>query len=266
MRQYILPKTFKGESSLVLKGKESQYLSKVLRLKEGQHILGRDHEGKAYQLTVDRISNRECTLSCQQVEEDASVQTTDALPSYTGPYPNLTLMQCLCKGKKEEQIVRQATEIGTREIVLIQSRYCVPDLSGKREKALDNRFQRLDRQVKEALQQSGSPVPTEIVPKVIALTEIPKWWNNRGPALFFHQSKRQETQKTLHELIEEIPIETPIALLVGPEGGLSEEECIFLEDAGFHPVLLRTNILRSETAGMYALSAIQTIMTEKKNY
>jgi 16S rRNA (uracil1498-N3)-methyltransferase len=47
---------------------------------------------------------------------------------------------------------------------------------------------------------------------------------------------------------------------------LSEEECIFLEDAGFHPVLLRTNILRSETAGMYALSAIQTIMTEKKNY
>lgn len=265
MRQYILPKTFKGESSLTLKGKESQYLSKVLRLKEGQHILGRGQDGKSYQLTIEKIEKQECRLSCMELKEDASVQTTDALPSYAGPYPNLTLMQCLCKGKKEDQIVRQATEIGVREIVLVQSRYCVPDLSSKSEKALGNRFERLDRQVKEALQQSGSPISTEMVPEVITLSEIPKWWNNRGPALFFHQSKRQETQKTLHDLVESLPMETPIALLVGPEGGFSEEECIFLEDAGFHPVLLRTNILRSETAGIYALSAIQTIMTEKKN-
>ncbi len=265
MRQYVLPKkTFKGESSLTLKGKESQYLSKVLRLKEGQHILGRGQDGKSYQLTIEKIGKQECILSCIEVKEDASVQTTDALPSYTGPYPNLTLMQCLCKGKKEDQIVRQATEIGTKEIVLVHSRYCVPDLSSKSEKALGNRFERLDRQVKEAMQQSGSPISTEIVPEVITLSELPKWWNNRGPALFFHQSKRQETQKTLHDLVESLPMKTPIALLVGPEGGFSEEECIFLEDAGFHPVLLRTNILRSETAGIYALSAIQTIMTEKK--
>ncbi len=263
MRQYVLPKTFRGEPSLVLKEKESQYLSKVLRLKEGQQILGRDQEGKVYQLTIEKISKQQCTLSCHQVKEDASVQTTDALPSYSGPYPNLTLMQCLCKGKKEDQIVRQATEIGTREIMLIQSRYCVPNLSSKNEKALGNRFERLNRQVKEAIQQSGSPIPTEIIPEVITLSELPTWWNNRGPVLFFHQSKRYETQKTLHEIVGNLPIETPIALLVGPEGGFSEEECTTLEDAGFHPVLLRTNILRSETAGIYALSAIQTIMTEK---
>lgn len=263
MRQYILPKTFKGEDSLVLRGKESQYLSKVLRLKEGQHILGRDQTGKTYQLTIEKIGKQECRLSCIAVDEDASVQTTDALPSYTGPYPNLTLMQCLCKGKKEEQIVRQATEIGVREIVLVQSRYCIPDLSGKSEKALGNRFERLDRQVKEALQQSGSPLSTEIHPEIIPLTELSKWWENRGPALFFHQSNRNESQKTLHELLESLPIDTPIALLVGPEGGFNEEECSALEDEGWNPVLLRTNILRSETAGIYALSAIQTIMTEK---
>ncbi len=263
MRQYVLPRTYQGEETLILKGKESQYLNKVLRLKEGQQILGRDLKGNTYQLTIVGQDKDECRLSCMRIEESASAQTTDTLPSYGGPYPHLVLLQCLCKGKKEEQIVRQATEIGVRQITLVQSKYCVPDLTGKGDKAFKNRLERLEKQRKEALQQSGSPIPTEITQEILPLFDLPRWWNNRGVALFFHQKNRKEAQKTLHELLSPLSLETPIAVLVGPEGGFSDDECQFLENAGFHPVLLRTNILRSETAGIYALSAIQVIMTEK---
>ncbi|MGH0053218.1 MAG: RsmE family RNA methyltransferase [Sphaerochaetaceae bacterium] len=262
MRQYILPETYNGAPSLVLRGKESQYLSRVLRLKKGQQILGRDREGTTYQLTLQQIDKTSCTLLCQKIEGDTTVYSTDVLPSFCGPYPNLVLMQCVCKGKKEEQIIRQATEIGVSQIVLIQSSYCVPDRLDKDEKAITARFDRLNRQVKEALQQSGSPIPTELVPQVVPLSDLPHWWNNRGPVLFFHQSVRTEKQKSFGEYIRTSSMETPIALLVGPEGGFSEEECTFLETAGFHPVLLKTNILRSETAGLYALSALQVHMTE----
>lgn len=105
MRQYLLPPGYQGESSLVLEGKESQYLTKVLRLKVGQQILGRDAKGKRYVLKFIDIVRHSCTLSCTVAEDQDLVQSIDELPSYQGPYPNLILLQCLCKGKKEEQIV-----------------------------------------------------------------------------------------------------------------------------------------------------------------
>lgn len=250
---------------MVLEGKESQYLTKVLRLKVGQQILGRDAKGNRYVLKLTDIARHSCTLSCTVAEAQDSVQSTDELPSFQGPYPNLVLLQCLCKGKKEEQIVRQATEIGVHTIALVSSRYCVTDLSDKKESALASRFERLEAQIKEAIQQSGSPVPTQLERNVIPLSELPSWWGNRGLGLFFHQSSRPHMQQTLASLVHTLPFQTPIAVLIGPEGGFSDEECLFLEDHGFTAVLLKTNILRSETAGIYALSALQVLMTESHN-
>jgi len=265
MRQLVLPRSYQGGPHLELEGKESQYLTKVLRLKRGQQILGRDTEGRKYLLTLIEITSHSCILSCQQVEQNMQVQTTDALPSYQGPYPNLVLLQCLCKGRKEEQIFRQATEIGAATLALVSSRYCVTDLSDKKEKAVHARFERLEIQIKEALQQSGSPVPTQLVSQVLDLQDVPSWWADRGLAIFFHQSTRSESQKTLTSLLEAHPIEKPVCVLIGPEGGFSNEECTFLEQSGFYPVVLKTNILRSETAGVYALSAIQVLLTETYN-
>ena len=263
MRQYILPSSYQGEPTLILEGKESQYLNRVLRLRIGEQFLGRDSKGNKYQLTMESITKKGCTISCQKVDQEQDIASTDALPSYQGPFPNLVLLQCLCKGKKEEQIVRQATEIGVSTIALVESRYCIPDLSEKKEKATQTRLERLQAQIKEALQQSGSAVPTQLENQVLPLSQLPSWWENRGLALFFHQSKCTDEQKTLSQLVLDYPIDKPIAVLVGPEGGFSEEECTFLQTSGFKPVLLRTNILRCETAGIYALSALQVLLTEK---
>ena len=263
MRQYLLPQSYRGEETLYVQGKESQYLTKVLRLKVGQQMLGRDQKGEVYQLTLIQIEKNQCLLSCKKQAEAKSVQSTDSLPSYQGPYPKLVLLQCLCKGKKEEQIVRQATEIGVSSIALVQSRYCVVDLSDKKEAGLQARFDRLDTQIKEAIQQSGSPVPTTLTRKVLSLSELPQWWNNQGLAIFFHQSSRKNPQETLSSLLSSYPMDKSIAVLIGPEGGFSDEECDFLEANHFEPVLLKTNILRSETAGIYALSAIQVLLTEQ---
>lgn len=265
MRQYVLPQSYRGTPFLELEGKESQYLTRVLRLKVGQQILGRDCQGVKYLLTIKEIRDQSCMLSCQQVDQMEAVETTDTLPSYQGPYPNLVLLQCLCKGKKEEQIFRQATEIGATTLALVSSRYCVADLSEKKDKAVQARFERLESQIKEALQQSGSPIATHLVKQVLDLQEVPPWWNNRGLAIFFHQSTRSEEQQTLTSLLKDYNLDKPVCVLIGPEGGFSDEECSFLERSDFKPVLLRTNILRSETAGIYALSAIQVLLTEAQN-
>lgn len=264
MRLYLLPETFDGQRELEITGKECQYLTRVLRLQQGQRFAGRDTAGKVWDLTLLSVGKGSCRVSCLPAAADGPQEATDALPAYQGPLPHLFLFQCLCKGKKLEQIVRQATEIGAQEIVPVQSRFCVVDMSNKKQDSLASRTERLDAMIKEAVQQSGSRVPTS-VSKPIRFSDIPAYWNGRGLGLFFHQSG-MDGQESLTSLVRdyrrERGPEASIAIVVGPEGGLAPEETELLAKAGFLPVLLKTNILRAETASVYALSAVQTLMTE----
>lgn len=264
MRQYLLDSSFTGEQkNLILTDKESQYLTKALRLKVGDRLLGRDRAGKTWLLKLEQIGKNSCILSVSPSGEDEEEVATDSLPSYKGKYPRIFLYQCLCKGKKNEMIVRQATEIGVEEITLVQSKFCVKEFSHKRDNSLGAQKDRLEGQIKEAIQQSGSPIPTHLSEEVIALSDLPQQWGNKGPFIFFHQSARAQ-QQSLPQLLSTIQSDTPIAMLIGSEGGLSDDECAFLEGSGFTPVMLKGNILRSETAAIYALSTIQVLMAENQ--
>lgn len=262
MRQYLLDNSFTGDQDkVVLTDKESQYLTKVLRLKVGDRILGRDRKGKTWLLEIEQIGKNSCILAVSPPGESEVAVATDALPSYKGSYPHISLYQCLCKGKKNEMIVRQATEIGVEEITFVQSTYCVKDFSSKKGNLLGPQKDRLESQIKEAIQQSGSPIPTHLGEEYIALADIPAHWKNKGPFIFFHQSSRGE-QRSLPQLLATLPSDSPIGILIGSEGGLSDQECELLENAGFSAVMLKGNILRSETAAIYALSTIQVLLTE----
>ena len=71
-----------------------------------------------------------------------------------------------------------------------------------------------------------------------------------------HQSLL-ENSKTLFEVIKG---QTEISLFIGSEGGFSDEECLAFENEGGNAVLLKTNILRAENAGLYTVGAIQTFL------
>ncbi|HOE84279.1 MAG TPA: RsmE family RNA methyltransferase [Sphaerochaeta sp.] len=253
MRQFILPQSYDGAGDLVLNAKESRYLTRVLRLGVGDEIIARDRDGKTRMMAITASEAGICTLSASE-----SGVNTDTLPAYRGPSANLVLMQCLLKGRKEDDVVRQATEIGVTSIVLVQSRHCVPDAKERG----TGRIDRLKAKVREALQQSGSAIPTQLEERIIPLLELPAWWAGRGKVLFFHQSE-QDQQQSLSAIAGDIDIDEPVGVLIGPEGGFSDEECRFLSQNGFIPVLLKTNVLRSETAAIYALSALQVLLNDR---
>jgi 16S rRNA (uracil1498-N3)-methyltransferase len=263
MRLYLLPKEFSGEPLLRLDGKEAHYLTKVLRMKEGSRFAGRDHKGRLWDLEVTHKDRNTCSLSCSLAGEGV-LETSDALPAYAGPFVDISLYQCLCKGKKMEQIVRQATELGTTRIIPVQSANSVVDLSKKEIDELTEKKDRLQAMVKEAIQQSGSTIPTTIE-RTIPLSQVIADWKGRGLGLFFHQlpiSEQQSLASIVATYAKKNGSTAPIAVLIGPEGGLSEDEVQILLQAGFKPILLKTNILRAETAAIYALSVIQVVMLE----
>lgn len=252
MRQYVLPSSYKGENFLTLEKKDSQYFIKVLRLKKGDKIIARGEDGKIYQLTLLDYDKTSCTLSSIPISSIEDGESTDSLPSFKGKYPKIHLFQCTCKGKKNDGIVRMATEMGVTSITLVQSKHCISKKDNK-----DNN--RLETIIKEAKQQSGSPIPTTFG-GVIKIQDLPKVWKDK--LIFFHQTGL-DNQKDLNTLLTNFPIDKPIGILIGPEGGLSDDECNILINSGFDPVLLKTNILRAETASICAISAIHTLLMEK---
>ena len=161
-----MPSDYDGSPSLELTGKDFNYLIRALRLKEGQKIMGRDRNGCLWDLCITHIGRSSCTLSSRKTESASS--RTDALPE-SRPLRPIILYQCLPKGRKADDIIKKATEAGVRDIVLVRSANCVANLEGKEE----SRLGRYDALVAEAIQQSGSLVPTKVY-GVIGIEDIPR--------------------------------------------------------------------------------------------
>ena len=80
--------------------------------------------------------------------------------------------------------------------------------------------------------------------------------------MFFHQDVLDNG--TLHEYLSSSP--PRISLIIGSEGGLSDRETDVLRGKKYKSVYLKTNVLRAETAALYEVSAVQTILLESDNW
>jgi len=244
MRLFILPSSFQGEEMVRLEGKEYHYLVRVLRKSEGDSFNASDGKGTLYYATVEEITPSVCTLR---------VQRRGPLER---PFPEITLFQCVPKGKKLDLVVRQAVELGVSRVVPVVSRFSVPRWDSPEEK-----IKRLRRIAKEAAQQCGSLEVPEILDP-LPLGAVVEFFQPKEPerlGLFFHQAPLART--TLHQYLS--IYRKAVALVIGPEGGLAKEEVTSLEEGGFFPAYLGPSVLRTETAPVFAVAAVQIILLER---
>lgn len=246
MRLFLLPETYTGGSSLILGGKDFHYLIRVLRYKKGTEFSGRDTQGNLFILKILKIFENSCNLKVKKSENDFK------------ELPEIIIYQCVCKGRKMDQIIRQATETGVSEIIPVASDFSVSKMDSEKSAKID----RWNNIIREAVQQSGSLVNTKIGKSVIIdkLVEINSSAGDLG--LFFHQKVLDSG--SLHEYLNSGT--GKIYLVVGPEGGLSDRETGILLNKGFKSIYFKTNILRAETAAIYGISAVQTILLESNNW
>ena len=169
---------------------------------------------------------------------------------------DIVLLQWILKGAKTDLVVRQATEAGVRTIVPVIGDFSI---AKKQNPAQLERYRRI---IREARQQSGSSIDTiilEPVPLTDALTILPQLVPAHG-AVFGMCSERSETSVSVHMLLSGKP--SAIVLAIGAEGGISIAERAMLGAAGFQTIHFNTNVLRAETAAVYAIAAAQTIINE----
>jgi 16S rRNA (uracil1498-N3)-methyltransferase len=275
MRQLVLPGDRSGDARFALDAKTSRYLLKVLRLSRGDGFPAIDAEGNTYACAIVDDAPGAAVIglkptaggalpAAEAAREGASTASSSDLAG-SGAFPRIALIQCLPKGPKLDLIIRQAVEAGVEAVFPLQTRYCVVRERG--EKDIADKLERRRAIVREALQQSGSTVRTKILP-VSTIASLPAALSAEGFApqasrcLMFHE--RPLAEKSLHEYCAGEP--QPTALLIGPEGGFAPEETEAFAAMGFRAVHFDGAILRTETAALYAIAAVRTILMERTSW
>lgn len=245
MRVLLLPSDYAGQEVHILSQKERRYLMKVLRLRPGAGITARDAHGCYYEGVL--LEDGSVRLKPSQKPE---VSATDQLSGYRGSLPTIHLFQGLCKGRKNEDIARMACEAGVSGITFFTSAFC------QQKELREHNAQRIESIMREAVQQSGSETAVRR-PQVVSFTEALE--RAEGQILLLHQGVRTKGM-LLDEAMARLEKDCEISLFVGSEGGISDEECALAEDRGAWCCLMRTNILRAETAGIFALGALENCL------
>lgn len=242
MRRFFVDVALLGQSSAVISGETGRHIATVLRLKAGDTILLADGHGREAAARITSLDKEGVTVEiappCCTAPEDGSIR--------------ITLYQGLPKGEKLDLILQKCTELGVARIVPFMAERSVARLAGEK---LDKRVQRWERIVREACRQSERrTIPT------IGFAE------NLRTALQSDSSDLRlllwegEQQQGLRAVLERSEKAAAVAVIVGPEGGLTKAEAAEAVAAGFTPVTLGSRILRTETAGPAVLAILQYVL------
>jgi len=231
-----------------LKGEEAHHLLRVLRIREGEVVILFDGEGR--------------TWNCRFLSGKGSVVQLEVLSSesVSRNTPQVFLAQCLSKTKSMELLMRHATELGVAGVIPLQSDHAEVRLDGDREQ---KRLDRLRSIAIEACKQSGNA----FLPQVFPVQNVRSWLDSlksEEGALRLTASLERDAKPLLSQLEGFGNEPQSITWLVGPEGDLSNEEYLKARGASFLPVRLADQVLRVETAALYALAATDAYFQNKR--
>jgi 16S rRNA (uracil1498-N3)-methyltransferase len=269
MKQFILTEEPDKDGYVRLRDDDFHYLVTVRRLRPGGLIkvlraASGGAGGTAAALTILSIDNNTLVGRISPWEADMSGPAA-ASGSGIPPIPPIILFQALPKGSKMDLIVRQAAEGALAEVVPFVSEHSLP--RGK-SGAAEDRWRRI---IKEARQQSGSAVDTQIH-SVLTFEEALAYWEtlqggSSALGLLLHEQHIAPApleQGTFHGYLYGDP--QLVAVAAGPEGGFSAAELERFLDAGFKPLCMGETVLRSETAALYGAAAVRIILLENASW
>lgn len=226
-----------ANSTMGLTGNAATHVGKVLRLREGAHIVAFDGSGREFDARIESISR-----------DGVSILVGESRDPRTESPIDVTLLQGICRNQRMDWLIQKSTELGVASILPVSCERSVVRLTGSR---AERRLEHWRQVAVSACEQSGRV----IVPAIAAPASLDE-----------AMSSSAEGQADARLLLD--PAAEPIAanaldgvrtvsLLIGPEGGLTDTERRTAEAAGFRPVRIGPRILRTETAPLVALSIIQ---------
>ncbi len=225
MARFFVPQDAISDGKIYIRGEDVTHITRVLRMREGDTFTVCDGASTEY--------------SCKLSEADKKTVTAEILEKRectVEPPCAVTLYQGIPKGAKLDYIVQKCVEIGVTRIVPMTTARVVKEGSPKSE--------RLSKIALEAAKQSGRGIVPKVGPSV-SFAEAVEEAAGAELALIPYECEKERSLKAV--LRDKKP--RTVSVLIGPEGGFTEEEIQKARQAGLAVVTLGRRILRTETAG-----------------
>lgn len=235
MHRFFIPQFYAAE--MVIKDVDAKHISKVLRMQPGDKIQIVSDDG------VTAIAE---IVSLQA--DNVVVKCLEKLAESHEPSVNITLAQGLAKGEKMDFIIQKAVEMSASSIVPVAMEHSVVRLEGAK---ADKKVERWQKIAEAAAKQSKR----DIIPQVQPVQTMQQMLANNDlqHKIIAYECEDRLGLKTALQSCDNLQ---ELLLIIGPEGGISEFELELARKNGAVPVSLGKRILRAETAGVVALSAI----------
>lgn len=225
-------------SELSLDAEASHYLLRVLRLPPGQALILFNGDGKEYDAEL------ESTQQAGNKQKIARVRINQAREVHSESPLHTVLGLGMSRGERMDYAIQKSTELGVQVIVPLLTEHCEVKLTPDRAAKRVVHWQQI---AISACEQCGRVKP----PLIAEPQNLSSWLANPPPGLRLLLDHRQE------DALPEAPPQDGVVLLIGPEGGFSENEIKQARQAGFSAVALGPRVLRTETAPVVALSVLQ---------
>lgn len=247
MKQFVISSKPNSAGIVRLDGKDYNYLVNVRRMKT--------HQGLKVELDTLGVVDADILLINTEkhylelhlnIEQKKTLTKTNNVP--------IILLQWLIKGQHMDLAIRQCTEAGVTAIFQVLGEFSVVRDENQ------NQTDRRRRIIREARQQSGSIVQTELVSAMPLCSVLQKLANHISgkKTIKIMLSEVDSIEHSLDKVLDKT-VES-VVLAIGCEGGISPSEKNLLVSNGFKEVHLKTNVLRAETAAIYAVAVTQAIL------
>jgi 16S rRNA (uracil1498-N3)-methyltransferase len=235
-RFFVEPEALSAEAARV-KGEQAHQMRRVLRLRPGDRVILLDGEGHGCDAVLESYGKEEARFGIAR-RWDAAGE----------PAVHITLYQAVLKGERFTWVLQKGTEVGvSRFVPLVCERNIVEDLA-----AIEGRRVRWERIIREAAEQSGRARLPELMPaqlfRTVAKLTAPEASHAAPLRLIAWEGERSTSLR--HALAGcNLGAGSRIELVVGPEGGFTDDEIDLARRSGMTSFSLGPRILRAETAG-----------------
>lgn len=227
-----------GLGEIVITGDDVRHIRNVLRMRPGEEIRISNGKGADYFCEIATISEESVTARILERPAEGT-----ELPS------RIFLFQAIPKGERMEYVIQKAVELGVHEIIPVEMRYCVVKLTPEKKKKRVERWQAIARSAAKQAKRSRIPV----VHPVMGYEEAIAYAKTCDLCLVPYES--EHGMQGTREALRRIAPGMDISVIIGPEGGFSEEE-IALAKEEMHILSLGRRILRTDTAAITVMSML----------
>lgn len=217
-----------------------RHAAKALRIEVGEKIELCDTEGLEHICEVQLIETE--AITCAVLSSEMNKRESDV---------KITLYQGLPKADKLELIVQKTTELGVSRVVPVQMKRSVA--KWKHDKSGDKKVQRWNKIAFEAAKQSKRGQ----IPQVSAPVTLKQALGELSDYDLVLMPYENESAQGFGEILNQNTDAKRVAIIIGPEGGIADEEVELLTENGASSVKMGPRIMRTETAGLTAVALVQ---------